>query len=384
MTSCTGSSGTKSVAKMVARPDATADHIAGAARGHRGQRRWARGGLEPPRPCGHRNLNPARLPIPPLARDGGRRVTRAPSPFDSAPTERTRDGTAANPGLRHAFRGMVRSSSMELEDAPGTSARWSCDGGPSEMDEPPFESTSRVARRTQRLPVSRRATANTQASRDPSNLAGELCVCRSRNSQPARGVATREGPVQVEHGPRHDPAQTMHPGEEPRGQRGSGRRHPRYANQERIRGRTNPYHNRGHARPTAQVTLSVHIVKEPNPRRGVPSSRRPGYIADLGSTNGTRWNGVAVSEHRLTDGDSITVGARSSASRRPYPESNHVPESDARPSSSSLPWRSCYLFFAPVGRVGGGEPARDGQAGNVGNGRARRSRCADAGTAALS
>lgn len=25
-------------------------------------------GLEPSRPCGHRNLNPARLPIPPLAR----------------------------------------------------------------------------------------------------------------------------------------------------------------------------------------------------------------------------------------------------------------------------------------------------------------------------
>ncbi len=25
------------------------------------------GGLEPPRPYGHRNLNPARLPIPPLA-----------------------------------------------------------------------------------------------------------------------------------------------------------------------------------------------------------------------------------------------------------------------------------------------------------------------------
>ena len=29
------------------------------------------GGLEPPRPCGHRNLNPARLPIPPLARSRG-------------------------------------------------------------------------------------------------------------------------------------------------------------------------------------------------------------------------------------------------------------------------------------------------------------------------
>jgi hypothetical protein len=26
------------------------------------------GGLEPPRGCPHRNLNPARLPIPPLAR----------------------------------------------------------------------------------------------------------------------------------------------------------------------------------------------------------------------------------------------------------------------------------------------------------------------------
>jgi hypothetical protein len=29
------------------------------------------GGLEPPHPFGHRNLNPARLPIPPLARATG-------------------------------------------------------------------------------------------------------------------------------------------------------------------------------------------------------------------------------------------------------------------------------------------------------------------------
>jgi site-specific DNA recombinase len=34
------------------------------------------GGLEPPRPCGHRNLNPARLPIPPLARVSQRRLAR--------------------------------------------------------------------------------------------------------------------------------------------------------------------------------------------------------------------------------------------------------------------------------------------------------------------
>ena len=32
--------------------------------------RVGEGGLEPPRPCGHRNLNPARLPIPPLAQSG--------------------------------------------------------------------------------------------------------------------------------------------------------------------------------------------------------------------------------------------------------------------------------------------------------------------------
>src|SRR5579884_1540237 len=41
------------------------------------------GGLEPPRPCGHRNLNPARLPIPPLARvepSGYRFRGRVPGP----------------------------------------------------------------------------------------------------------------------------------------------------------------------------------------------------------------------------------------------------------------------------------------------------------------
>src|SRR3954452_21266392 len=53
------------------------------------------GGLEPPRPFGHRNLNPARLPIPPLAR-----VTRGATiataylrrPSDPAP-----DGACVRP-----------------------------------------------------------------------------------------------------------------------------------------------------------------------------------------------------------------------------------------------------------------------------------------------
>jgi hypothetical protein len=47
------------------------------ARRRRHPERWKRGvgegGLEPPRPFGHRNLNPARLPIPPLARATGTR-----------------------------------------------------------------------------------------------------------------------------------------------------------------------------------------------------------------------------------------------------------------------------------------------------------------------
>ena len=35
---------------------------------HHNGRSVGEGGLEPPRPCGHRHLKPARLPIPPLAR----------------------------------------------------------------------------------------------------------------------------------------------------------------------------------------------------------------------------------------------------------------------------------------------------------------------------
>ena len=38
------------------------------------------GGLEPPHPFGHRNLNPARLPIPPLARATGRGYPKIQTP----------------------------------------------------------------------------------------------------------------------------------------------------------------------------------------------------------------------------------------------------------------------------------------------------------------
>jgi site-specific DNA recombinase len=43
-----------------------------AAEGSRNDWMVGEGGLEPPRPCGHWHLKPARLPIPPLARGAGR------------------------------------------------------------------------------------------------------------------------------------------------------------------------------------------------------------------------------------------------------------------------------------------------------------------------
>ena len=49
-------------------------------RGVSGPVMWSvgEGGLEPPRPCGHRNLNPARLPIPPLAQGNRGRIVARP------------------------------------------------------------------------------------------------------------------------------------------------------------------------------------------------------------------------------------------------------------------------------------------------------------------
>ena len=58
-------------------------------------------GLEPSRPFGHRNLNPARLPIPPLARGGGddsRRGQGVSTWFPPRPR-----GRPADPGLTPAW-----------------------------------------------------------------------------------------------------------------------------------------------------------------------------------------------------------------------------------------------------------------------------------------
>src|SRR5438552_13837219 len=66
------------------------------------------GGLEPPHPFGHRNLNPARLPIPPLARVSGSRVPKAPRSPTVAPVPFWR-GPAVLRAARRAYgRGRVQ------------------------------------------------------------------------------------------------------------------------------------------------------------------------------------------------------------------------------------------------------------------------------------
>jgi Protein of unknown function (DUF3662)/FHA domain len=74
----------------------------------------------------------------------------------------------------------------------------------------------------------------------------------------------------------------------------------------------------GERQPLGQYVLVIGRLPEcdipipdPNVSRRHAEIRPTGFgftIADLGSTNGTRVNGVAVSEHTLVDGDVITVG----------------------------------------------------------------------------
>jgi hypothetical protein len=54
------------------------------------------------------------------------------------------------------------------------------------------------------------------------------------------------------------------------------------------------------------------VLSDPNVSRRHAELRRTGdtvVVADLGSTNGTRVNGVPVREHELASGDEITVGS---------------------------------------------------------------------------
>lgn len=53
------------------------------------------------------------------------------------------------------------------------------------------------------------------------------------------------------------------------------------------------------------------VINDPNVSRRHAEVRRQGddvVVVDLGSTNGTRVNGARIGEHRLSDGDEVTVG----------------------------------------------------------------------------
>ncbi len=61
--------------------------------------------------------------------------------------------------------------------------------------------------------------------------------------------------------------------------------------------------------PECEIQLA-----DPNVSRRHAQLRRQGeaiYVVDLGSTNGTKVNGVAVRQHRLVSGDVVTVGMTS-------------------------------------------------------------------------
>ena len=73
------------------------------------------GGLEPPRSCDHRNLNPARLPIPPLARTDPDR-TRRPATSDSRVAVWV---TRRNLSRMRIARGLERRLEKLFEQAPG-------------------------------------------------------------------------------------------------------------------------------------------------------------------------------------------------------------------------------------------------------------------------
>src|SRR5690606_19969575 len=91
------------------------------------------GGVEPPRPFGHTDLNRARLPIPPLAREAGSGYPTARRPSQSAgATARTVEG------WRHIARGAGRKRQSAATptagrhrgtDPPGRYARRDRPGG---------------------------------------------------------------------------------------------------------------------------------------------------------------------------------------------------------------------------------------------------------------
>ncbi len=258
------------------------------------------GGLEPPRPCGHRNLNPARLPIPPLAREQGS------VPADAPRLPRVRAITIVAMGLQRFERRLERL----LEGAFGKAFRSGLQ---------PVEIGRRVVREMdagRTLGVRGTVVPNrydvTLSAEDMERFAGFRDALVTELVEAAREHARDEnyhfeGPLEIslevdDNAKRGDlhvrteiVASATAPGSIvlPDGTRVA------LSDEPVTIGRL----------PDCAITLTdpqasrEHATIRPDER---------GYrVEDLGSTNGVLVNGVRVREHVLIDGDVITIGATS-------------------------------------------------------------------------
>src|SRR3954453_10771442 len=252
------------------------------------------GGLEPPRPFGHRNLNPARLPIPPLARVTSRsryqpRIQCRPvglSGFERR-LERMVEGVFARAfrsGLRpvEIGRRMVR----EIDDNRSVDVR------------------GRTAV-PNHFSVQLSADDNERFAEIHDTLIRELCDAAREHARD-EGY-TFLGPVEVD----FIPDDHMHTGAfqiEGRMREGTG-----------GSGAGSLVLPTGERVMLTERVLSIGrmpesniVLADPNVSRNHAEIRPKGLgyvLVDLNSTNGTKVNGVRVQEHDLLDGDQLSFGS---------------------------------------------------------------------------
>src|SRR5579859_7849338 len=265
------------------------------------------GGLEPPHPFGHRNLNPARLPIPPLARwrcqgsrppAGGSDLATAfrPGWVESHLTmglqqferrlERLVEGVFAKAfrsGLQPVELGCRITREMDLRRtvAPrGTLAPNHFTVAPSEADH------QRFAPIEQELVAELVEAAREHARSERYVFLGAVTVELMTDADLTRGMLLVAGEMSAGDGP----AALVLP------------------DARRLTLGTEPV-------AIGRMPECAIALADPNVSRRHAEVRRAddgggGYIiVDLGSTNGTKVNGIGVHSHRLQHGDEITVGS---------------------------------------------------------------------------
>ena len=256
------------------------------------------GGLEPPRPLGHWNLNPARLPIPPLARVGWETVAH---PFLSLPP-----GT-----VRHvALKGFEKRLERMVE---GTFARIFRSGLR------PVELGRRLVREMddgRSVDVRGRTVVPNHFSVEVSQadferFAEVVDVLERELADAAREHARDEGysfmgpvGVHLEVGAKQRTGAFQITGRMREGKGGSGAGSLVLSTGERVP-LVDAVITIGRA-PNAALQLA-----DPNASRQHAEIRPSGngwVLVDLGSTNGSRVNGMRVTSQELAEGDEIGFG----------------------------------------------------------------------------